>query len=128
MGWGGARPGAGRKPKGKTAGVSHGPRPKIEPGKRYRLSMTLREEMRGALETPDGREILAAAIEWSRIRDGFTLHEASAGGQRFEMVVTADDLGALSSGVQAVSVRLALNINRLLGRSGKLFTDRYRID
>ena len=40
-------------------------------------------------------------------------------------MVEADDASALARGMRAVSGRVALGLNRLMGRRGRVFTDRY---
>ena len=41
------------------------------------------------------------------------------------MIVEAHDASALSRAMQGLSVRLARHVNRLLGRRGKVFADRF---
>src|SRR3954452_3483578 len=82
---GGKRRGAGRKPKGPRAGVSHARRSRL-------LS-----------RHPD-----------------FSIQ-----GNHLHLVVEADDAVRLSRGLQGLATRIARRLNRLMGRRGKIFADRY---
>ncbi len=46
-------------------------------------------------------------------------------GEHLHFIVEADDNRALSEGMQGLSVRLAKGLNRLMGRHGKVFADRF---
>jgi hypothetical protein len=41
------------------------------------------------------------------------------------LIVEAQDAGALSRGMQGLAIRVARRINKVLGRKGKVFIDRY---
>jgi hypothetical protein len=41
------------------------------------------------------------------------------------LIVEASDKGALSSGVRGLSIRIARQLNGMLGRRGRVFADRY---
>ena len=53
---------------------------------------------------------------------GGALHGAA---QSLHLIVEARDAVALARAIQALSIRAARAINRVLGRSGKVFADRY---
>jgi hypothetical protein len=46
-------------------------------------------------------------------------------GDHLHLLVEADDNAALSAGMQGLTVRLARGLNRMMGRRGKVFADRY---
>src|SRR5690349_6882269 len=93
---GGKRKGAGRPPKGSTAGVSHLRRPALS--RHHPVHVTLR---------------IAAGVP--------SLRE----GRLFDNVRMALGGRALARGLQGLSVRVARAVNRTLARRGRLFADRY---
>jgi putative transposase len=46
-------------------------------------------------------------------------------GNHLHLVVEADDAVRLSRGLQGLATRIARRLNRLMGRKGKVFADRY---
>ena len=121
---GGARKGAGRRPKGNVAGVSHLRRPVLSP--RHPLHVTLRvvaglpSLRRWGLFT-EVRSALARAQE----RFGFRLVHFSVQSNHLHLIAEAADRCALSRGLQGLTVRVARAVNRRLQRTGRLFADRY---
>lgn len=67
------------------------------------------------------RKALAAA----KHQFGFALVHFSVQRDHLHLIAEANDRRALSRGVQGLSIRLALAVNRLLERKGRLFADRY---
>ncbi|HET9957578.1 MAG TPA: transposase [Polyangiaceae bacterium] len=55
----------------------------------------------------------------------FRIVEFSVQSNHIHLMVEADNDAALSHGMQALTIRLVRRINRLLGRRGSLFTDRF---
>ena len=55
----------------------------------------------------------------------FRIVEFSVQGNHLHLIVEADDRIALARGMQGLSIRIARGINKLLHRSGNVFTDRY---
>ena len=121
---GGKRPGAGRKPKGERAGVSHRNRAKL--ASRYPVHVTLKLE-RGLprLRNKAAYRVLRRAFAGGNARDGFRLCEYSVQGNHVHLIVEAKDRTALSRGMQGLGVRIARGLNRLWGRAGRVFADRY---
>jgi hypothetical protein len=123
-GWGGKREGAGRKP-GKNPKTPH--RARAGHLARYPVRLTLR-----LADDIDPRQGVVAN------RIGVALGELKADEAQFRVVeygiqtphvhfiVEAADGEALMSGARGIAVRLALGINKSLGRSGRVFVDRYR--
>jgi putative transposase len=121
---GGVRRGAGRKPKGERPMVSHLARPRFE--KITPVHVTLRvsgdvPSLRSARRFTKIRECFAKA----RGRFGLRLVEFSVLGDHLHFIVEADDSGALSSGMQGLTIRVAKAINRMVKRSGRVFADHY---
>jgi putative transposase len=122
--WGGARAGAGRKPKGARAGVSHRPRPVH--AKSHPLHVTLR--VRRGLRPLRAHELFVEvrrALAAGRERFGFRLVHFSVQRDHLHLLAEAANRRALSRGVQGLAVRVARAINRRLQRRGKVFADRY---
>jgi len=131
--WGGRRKGAGRKPRGKNAGVSHKARPPLPSGCAIHVST----QLVGGLPSLRGRKL------WAAVRKGFVYgctfaevndpkHEVfrivhfSVQGRHIHILCEAQNRAALSRGVQAFKIRVAKAINAALGgRRGGVFADRY---
>ncbi|HKA88542.1 MAG TPA: transposase [Haliangiales bacterium] len=133
-GWGGWRPGSGRKPTGAygydrrgrpLAGVSHHARPVVDP--RHPLHVVLRTtteaprlraalltgEMRKLLERRAGRDVECRVVQFSIRRN------------EIHFILQAPDRDALSRAVQGLASGFARRINRLTGGNGRLWLDRY---
>jgi len=122
--WGGARAGAGRKPQGARAGVSHRRRPLH--AKCHPLHVTLRVR-RGLTALREHELFLAVrrALVAGRERFGFRLVHFSVQRDHLHLLAEAESRCALSRGVQGLAIRVARAINRRLRRRGKVFADRY---
>jgi REP-associated tyrosine transposase len=122
--WGGRRAGAGRKlAVGRRAGVPHTARP--EHKTRHPVHVTLRAVPRLASLRKQSvflemrRAFSRASREWFRV-----LH-FSVQSDHVHLMVEAADKGALSRGTAGLSIRLARSVNRVLGRRGRIWGDRY---
>ena len=122
--WGGARKGAGRPPKGRTAGVSHLRRPSHS--RHHPLHVTLRVR-RGVPSLREHSLFVEVRKALSAAKDqfGFALVHFSVQRDHLHLIAEANDRRALSRGIQGLSIRLALAVNRQLERKGRLFADRY---
>ena len=121
---GGARTGAGRPPARSRPGMSHLARPSHS--RHHPVHVTLRAvdglpTLRGSASFRRIRAALAAARE----RFGMRLAHFSVQRDHLHLVVEATDRRALSRGVQGLTIRVARAVNRRLGRSGRVFADRY---
>ena len=124
---GGARKGAGRKPKGERAMNPHAKRPTHKA--RFPVLVTTRLQ--------NGLPSLRNLREATRIRAAFGVANQLGAGQGFRIVhhsiqtnhlhliVEADDRRVLSRGTQGLLVRIARALNRLWRRSGSVFVDRF---
>jgi REP element-mobilizing transposase RayT len=123
-GRGGFRPGSGRKPKGDRAGVSHRQRAAL--ASRFPVHVTLK--MREGLKSLRGkaeRRVLFEAFAKGCERDGFRMVQFSVQKDHVHLVAEAKGRTALARGVQGLCIRVARALNRLWGRKGKVFGDRY---
>jgi REP element-mobilizing transposase RayT len=66
-----------------------------------------------------------AALAAGKERFGFRLVHFSAQRDHLHLLVEAADRRALARGVQGISIRVARAVNRLTGRAGRVFADRY---
>ena len=121
---GGARPGAGRKPKGEKAGVSHRERAAL--AARHPVHVTLRlGKGLPRLRNKRAYAVLQESFRKGSERFGFRLCHYSVMGNHMHLIVEAKDRRALSRGMQGLVIRMARGLNRLWERTGKVFSDRY---
>lgn len=119
----GARP-PGRRPGRLVAGVSHLGRPVLPRGVPVHVTLRLGSELPG-LRRPAERAVLFAAFREGKDRFGFRLVHCSIQANHLHLVAEAADRHCLSRGMQGLAIRMALALNRLWGRSGTVFEDRY---
>ena len=126
--WGGARPGAGRKPADARPGarlrVPHRARSLLS--SRFPVHITVR--VRDGLPPLRSRGVYAAlraAFTAGCDRFGFRLTQYSIQRDHLHMICEAKDRRALTRGVQGLLIRVAKGLNRLWGRSGSVFSDRH---
>ena len=122
--WGGQRKGAGRKPAGARAGVSHHARAKLASRFPVHVTVRLKEGLPGLRSKPV-YAALRAAFAAGCNRDGFRLVHYSVQRDQLHMLVESTDGTRLSRGMQGLLIRVAWALNRLWSRSGKVFADRY---
>ena len=123
--WGGARKGAGRKPKGPKAGVPHLRRPPL--AARFPVHVTVRMLPHvWNLRSRRSFSVIGQAIYKAAERFAMRLCEFSVQGNHIHLVVEAADRAALARGMKGLGVRLAKGLNRLMNkRSGQVLADRY---
>jgi REP element-mobilizing transposase RayT len=121
---GGARPGAGRKPNGPRALVSHDTRPDLAPRFPVHVSTRLIEGL-PSLRADAERAALERTLHAGSDRFGFRLVEYSIQTNHLHLVAEATDRTALSRGMQGLKVRIARALNRVWNRKGRVFADRY---
>lgn len=122
LGWGGWRPGAGRKPD-PDSGVSHRPRPVVRPKDFVLVTMRLAPGyVRMSLKAVD--KIVGEAVELGE-KPGFKIesHEVAKG--LILLNIRAKDRNALSRGIQGFGIRVTRALNRKRGEPGRAFADRY---
>src|SRR6478672_11474847 len=120
--WGGARKGAGRKPRGRPS-MPHVTRHKLDP--RCPVQVTIRA-------TP-GLPSLRSARVFGALRraiarasvDRFRVIHFSIQQNHGHFIVEGDEPRRARGGVHGLAIRLALAVNRVLGRKGKVVGDRY---
>ena len=121
---GGRRPGAGRKPNGPQAGVGHGPRARL--AARFPAHVTMKL-LQGLPRLRSRREYAAlrAAFAAGCDRKGLRLTHYAVLNDHLHFLVEACDRTALTRGLQGLAIRIAKALNKLWGRRGGVFADRY---
>ena len=116
---GGKRRGAGRKPVGERAGVSHAARPALSGREPVLVTLKMRPHVWN-LRARRAFERLLPAFFAACERLGMRLVHFSVQHDHIHLIVEADDATALSRGVQSLSVRIARALNRMMERAGKV--------
>ena len=122
--WGGARKGAGRKPRGKSAGVSHLARERF--ARRLPVHVTIR--MARHVVSLRSQRCFAAFVRVLGVaaeRFDVTIVQFSLQGNHAHFVVEAAGDAALSRAMQGFGVRVARALNRVMKRRGRVLADRY---
>ena len=122
--WGGRRKGAGRKPKGVKAGVSHLARARFP--QRHPVHVTMRTVQGvGYLRGYRRYQAILAALREAKERHSLRVIHYSVQGNHLHLLVEANGADSLARGIQGLAVRLARALNRAGSRQGKVFADRY---
>jgi REP element-mobilizing transposase RayT len=127
-GHGGARPGAGRKPKipGRP-GVEHRQRDPL--AKRFPVHVTLKVRS-GLPRLRSGREYAALRAAFAagcarNLSGAFRLCHYAVLNDHLHLICEAEGRQALSRGLQGLLIRIAKALNKLWARRGSVFADRY---
>ncbi len=121
---GGKRKGAGRKPNGVKTSVSHVRRPQFKA--RHPVHVALRVlPGAGFLRGFSRRRAIEDALREVKLRFGMRVVHYSIQGNHLHLIVEFDDPSALSRAIQGLAIRLARSLNRIAGRAGKVFADRF---
>ncbi len=121
---GGRRPGAGRKPKGEQALVSHAPRALLAARFPAHVTMKLLRGLPKLRNRPEYASLLATFAAGCD-RAGFRLTHYAVLNDHLHLLVEAADRTALSRGLQGLAIRVAKALNKLWSRRGTVFADRY---
>ena len=114
---------AGRKPTG-SAGVHHVPRSTLD--RRYPVHVTTR--MLDVKKLRKGRcyRAVRRSLAEGCLRPRFRVVEFTVMHNHIHLICEAEDRPSLSRGLQGLFIRMAKALNRVLGRKGKVFADRYQ--
>jgi REP element-mobilizing transposase RayT len=121
---GGARRNAGRKPRGDRAGVSHHGRDEMSAETPIHVSLRLLPHVWN-LRSRRSLAAIAPALAGVKVWREFRVVHFSVEGNHLHLIVEADHSRALAEGMQGLKVRLAKALNRMMGRRGTVFADRY---
>jgi hypothetical protein len=121
---GGWRAGAGRKLKDPSARKGHRTRPLL--AARFPVHVTLKVLREVPyLRRGDCYLVLRKAFVRGKDRFGFRLAHFTVQGNHLHLVCEAKDKTSLTRGMQGLAVRIAKNLNKRMGRKGRLFAERY---
>ena len=122
---GGKRKGAGRKPKnGVKAGVSHAARPQFKARHPVHVTMRVLPGV-GFLRGYSRKRAIEHALREVKLRFGMRVVHYSIQGNHLHAILECDNPSALSRAIQGLAIRLARALNRIAGRVGKVFADRF---
>jgi len=122
--WGGKRKGAGAKPAGARAGVSHRRRPALSSHHPAHITLRVLSHVWN-LRSRRAFRAIGRAFASSKEREGFRLVHFSVQGNHLHLIVEARDAQRLSRGMQGLATWIARRLNQMIGRSGKVFADRF---
>lgn len=128
---GGKRAGAGRKPNGEVAMVSHLRRPVHKAAHPLHISMKVAPDVAN-LRRPRLVHVITHAMrqvhtvqQCDASRGAFRIVEFSVQDTHVHLLAEAADQRAMSRGMASLAIRIARAVNRELGREGKVWRDRY---
>jgi REP element-mobilizing transposase RayT len=131
---GGARPGAGRKPRGARAGERHKTRPVHLARHPVHVVLRVVAEV-GSLRRRHAYKAFREAVLVAARRDNFRVVHVSLQRTHVHLLVEADDKTALARGMQGFQISAAKQLNHFLGvmrggprRRGTVFPDRYHAE
>jgi REP element-mobilizing transposase RayT len=122
--WGGARKGAGRKP-GKLRRDQHRPRARIDRRQPVHVTLRLADAERDLRIEPVHQAVRRVLAAMREARSDFRVVHYSLQHNHLHLIAEADSGPAWKSGIRSLCIRAAKQINVALGRSGRLFSDRY---
>jgi REP element-mobilizing transposase RayT len=121
---GGRREKAGRK-KGRR--VSRTARPALSRHHPVHCTLRVRDDA-PRLRRVNAWAVLRAVFRRGKDRFGFRLVHFSVQTNHLHLLCEAEDKRSLARGMQGLAIRVARHMNRLAGRRGKLFADRYHAE
>jgi REP element-mobilizing transposase RayT len=125
--WGGKRHGAGRKPKGSRAGVSHAKRPELKSYNPVHVTLRVADDM-PSLRVSRTLELFHRVVQAVNERTDFQVVEFSLQRNHAHLIVEVESKEALSRAMNSLVTRFARGLNELIRRRGKVFPDRYHAE
>lgn len=125
--WGGARPGAGRKP-GPIRMVPHRARPGHRAAHPVHITLRARAGLPSFRESAIFgalRDAIAASAESTILGNSFRILHFSVQTNHLHLIVEATDEAALSRGMRGLGTRLARAIHGALKARGRVWAERY---
>ncbi|MBL8897041.1 MAG: transposase [Planctomycetes bacterium] len=121
---GGKRKGAGRKPKNAEPGMPHRQRAIKKRGQPLLITVRLADGL-PSLRRGGALKLVLAALSASSDRHGVRIIHYTVQGNHLHFLVEADDRECVARGMNALLSPLARALNKLWGRRGKVFPERY---
>lgn len=122
--WGGRRKGAGRTPSRARATAPHDARAPLRPWQPVHVTLRTAPHVWN-LRSARSFAVIDAALRGVRGRTDFRVVHYSVQGNHLHAIVEADGSRALACGMRALGIRLARGLNRMMGRGGPVFEDRF---
>lgn len=122
--WGGARVGAGRPAANERPEVAHVARRFGKPSQPVHVTLRLREGL-PSLRQPAPWAAIVALMIALRERTDFRVVHYSVMRNHLHLIIEADGREQFFDGMKALLARLALQLNALFERKGRLFAGRY---
>jgi REP element-mobilizing transposase RayT len=104
--------------------VPHVPRPEFAARNPLHVTQRMRPDV-GNLRTQRRLEVLKRAFHAGSGHLGMQVVHFSVQGNHLHLIVEAEGRHALSRGMKGLAVRVAVALNRSIGRRGTVFADRY---
>ncbi|MBL8898876.1 MAG: transposase [Planctomycetes bacterium] len=121
---GGKRKGAGRKPKNAEARMPHRQRAMKKRGQPLLITVRLADGL-PSLRRCGALKLVLAALSASSDRHGMRIIHYTVQDNHLHLLVEADDRECVARGMNALLSPLARALNKLWGRRGKVFPERY---
>ena len=121
---GGKRPRAGRKPVGDRAGTPHRPREAFSAARPVLVTKRVLPFV-WSLRRRDTYAVIRRAISETNFAGRIGIVHYAVLGNHLHLIVEADDSVSLARGLQGLWVRMAKQLNQLMGRRGTVFADRF---
>jgi len=121
--WGGKRAGAGRK-KGHTSDAPHRARPKVRKYDVQHVVLRTRKDV-PRLRRGKTYDAIRRALRRTLGETAFRVCHTSIQRNHLHFLIEANDAAALSHGMRSLAIMAARAINRVLGRTGRVFAYRY---
>jgi REP element-mobilizing transposase RayT len=121
---GGKRRGAGAKRKGPRACVEHEPREPFQPEHPLHVTLRVRDGL-PSLRERSAWVVIVRVLRALRERSGIRVITYAVLTNHIHLVMEGDDHDAFVAGMRALTTRLAMQLNRVFARRGRLLADRY---
>jgi REP element-mobilizing transposase RayT len=121
--WGGRRRGAGRKRCRERRGVRHRARPALAARFPVHVTWRMRPGLDGLRTGPCVR--LLRRTFFAASNAAFQVVHHAIMGNHIHLLVEATDEKRLSKGMQGLGIRMAIRLNRMMSRKGRVVFDRY---
>jgi REP element-mobilizing transposase RayT len=124
--WGGKRDGAGRKRQRERRALPHREREELRPYQPVHVTVRMADHVWN-LRSERSFAVIHGSVRDVRARDDFRVPEFTILGNHLHLLVEAASQRALSTGMRALTIRLARRLNAMMGRSGPVLADRYHM-
>ncbi len=121
---GGKRAGAGRKKTGRCSDAPHRTRPRVRKYDVQHVVLRTCEDI-PRLRRSKTYQAIARALRHTLRETTFRVVHTSIQRNHLHFLIEAEDKAALGHGMRGLAISVARAINRVLGRSGKVFAYRY---